>query len=210
MFEKLSALQTLPCLQASHADAASGSLPNVPDAGHPQAGSLDSRDGGGSEGIGSIKRLFADSELQTLSLAHGSLQTVTDGVGLAELLGAMQLLENLSLYGNSLFGLDAFHAFADAASHPMLRVLNLGECGLAGAESGRALGGLLQKLPQLQSLCLRKNHRLQNEGFLADFWLAVRSLSSWICNSLDNVRANSLTFSKSSEVNPCVMPMFLI
>ena len=165
-FDAIVSLQSLPYLRNMQSDSANLCLQHIKESGFEN---LDSLELGAdeNENIVALIALCASSNLRALSLDHGCLQTVNDGIALARLLAAMDVLESLSLYGNLSFGWQAFPAFAEAAPRSRLRFLNLGECGLAGCDSGRALASLMQQMPELCSLCLRKNHRLQNSGLLA-------------------------------------------
>ena len=165
-FHDWRSLQSVSCLRAARSDQANfASL-------HPQL--ITSSDSselqqetlgfGGVSTLGTVE-LRAHFQLQSLCLDHSNLQTWTDGVALARLLGAMDLLENLSLYGNHDFGKHAFQAFVSSCPrHSNLRFLNLGECGLEGVDSGKALANIVGVLPGLSSLCVQKNHRLRNDG----------------------------------------------
>ena len=155
-----------------------------------QEESLNLGDASGSLNADAIVELCKSSHLRSLKLEHGSLTTCDDGIALARLLGAMDSLENLSLYGNHGFGAHALGAFVKSCPRCCsVRLLNLGECGLAGSDSGTALAHLVEKMPGLSSLHVRKNFRLKNDG--------VHSFASALsCNAMEALDLGGCSLAK--------------
>ena len=177
-FDSLSSLNTAPRLRAVRSDDESLAIWHDL---HLQLAGTSASPQQESFNLGDtlVIELCKSSRLRSLKLEHGSLTTCDDGIALARLLGAMHSLENLSLYGNPTFGAHAFGTFVKSCPRCCsVRLLNLGECGLAGSDSGTALAHLVEKMPGLSSLLVRKNFRLQNDG--------VHSFASALsCNAME-------------------------